>query len=473
MPGLRRRGARLATTLALTLALIPTVAPAALPVPADVRAADALAAPPRSSDRDRALGRWARRASLSELMYVLRRQGLGDVEAVLVSEALERTGSSRPDLRRRLSLRLAQADPRRARRILGDLGADALMTCVRPRASAFRIAALLPDQGSYQGYGREVRLGIEAALSLHNRRSSLPLALEPWSTGSDDPARAAAALDSAADLSAVAVGELLSVSTLALATGARLLRLPLISPTATDESIGEIGPTVFQVGPSGYERGQTLARAVLAGARRRVGVLTSGDDDQEQFALGFVETARALGSEPVWRDSYSAGNTDFGAAAKGIAAKRVEVLFWEGDPRDASLLLRRLARDRVAVQLCGGQALAPDLYHSSVRPLLEGVRYVADDWRLPPALGASLDTLLHAWGAAERKPLHERGFLIGNLLASVIEGRALCPEEITHSLATRLSREPHLRARQFLDWSADGVRLPVFTMSQGRAVADQ
>ncbi|HYM82165.1 MAG TPA: hypothetical protein VEY91_12245, partial [Candidatus Limnocylindria bacterium] len=218
MPGARRLSAVLIAALALgafEVGATPTT-------PGDVRAADGLAGQPPSRERDRLLERWAVRAPLVELLYVLRRPPveLGRSEAALVRAAVARAPKDRVALRRNLASRLALVAPGAGRRTLAELGSTPVS---RPRASVFRIAALLPDSGNYEAEGRAVRLGIEVGLEHANARTSTPIELAFWPTGDDQPARAAAAFDSAAVLSGVVIGELLVPPTQALTTESRRL----------------------------------------------------------------------------------------------------------------------------------------------------------------------------------------------------------------------------------------------------------
>jgi ABC-type branched-subunit amino acid transport system substrate-binding protein len=442
----------------------------AVPPPADLRGADALAAGPGGAARDRALKRWAGRASLGDLLYVLRRPAseLGPAEALLLDAAFERAPSSRPALRRRLEARLRLADPgwRDAEK-----GAVAFPAPLYPRASVFTAAALLPDSGDYQEYGRAVLAGIRAGLARPVPPGGAPLELVARPTGEDEPNRVLAAFDAVADRSGALIGELLSLPTLLLATAARFAGLPLVSPTATDEEIGMVTPSVFQVGPAGYERGAALAGATLAGDRLRVGVLVSSAVEGSSFARGFTAAAESLGAEVVWSESYGAGSVNFRDEVRNLTAKRVELLLWDGDAREAEALLRQLARDRVSVRICGGVALAPEQHHVETRLLLEGAQYVGEDWRLADSLEARLDA---EGGGPEPSPgLRTRGYLAGAALAAAVQSGALCPEEIAAYLASHTAREPYLRARGFLDVRGQGARLPVYAVRRGRAVPVQ
>jgi len=459
----------IAAALALSAALM--AVPAAAPLRADDLTpldADFLAIQGRGHSD---LKRWMRGATLSELMFVLRHGAeLGENERPLIEAALGRVGDDRSDLRRRLRMRLALADPGRARKMLGEVGRDPGPLLRRSRASVFNVAVLLPAAGPYAGYSEGVRAGIEAGLVFANAHGGLPLRVREWNTGEDDPARTAAVLDSASLESGVAIGELLSVPTLALAAGARVMRLPLVSPTATDEEVGRAGDTVFQIGPSGWNRGAVLARAVLDEGTPRVAVMVSSDREARSFHAGFSATIEAGGGTIVWRDTYAEGNRDYRAAVKRLGIENVGMLFWDGDPEEGAALLREIQRQHLDVRVCGGEALAPANQHRATLPLLEKALYVADDWVLAPGLTAPLDSLLRARGIEETTSLHVRGFLAAYLVAAAVQARALCPEEVTASLLTWVRGDAWLRERGFLDWSTHGAVLPVYRIERGETV---
>jgi len=424
----------------------------------------------RSHEGD--LKRWVRDASLSEIMFVLRHPGIPEprIEKLLVEEALKRVSRQRPDLLRRLRLRLAVADPRQARKMLGEIGSDPGPIVLRARASVFRVAVLLPAAGPYASYAEALRTGIECGLDWENAQGQVPLETRFWDTGNDDPARTAAVLDSASQESAVVIGELLSVPTLALATGARVMGLPLISPTATDENVGAAGTTVFQVGPSGFHRGVALARQVLKDGTPRVAELISSDQEERSFHTGFTHAIEEGGGQIVWHDTYAPGARDFRAAVKRLDIENVGLVFWDGDPQEGVALIREIQRQKLDVRVCGGEALSPANQHRSAASVLEHARFVADDWTLRPGLKAPLDSLLATHGVSEATALHVRGFLAARLIAAAVRGRALCAEEMTASLATRVHGDEYLVRRGFLDWDAEGASLPVYEVRGGEAV---
>ena len=384
-------------------------------------------------------------------------------ERELVTRALELTPPERAELRARLQSRLALAalaSPRKHSK--EPIASRAELMSSRPYASPFRVAALLPDRGDYADYGAQVRGGLAAGLAT----SQVPLDLWSCGTGDDDAPRAAAALDSAAKRCAIVVGELLSVPTRALATASRFMGLPLVSPSATDESIGRIGPAVFQVGPASRERAQVLANSVLAGKARRVAVVASSRAMDSEFVRSFVAEAESLAGRIVRRDAYASGALEFRSTARAVKASGAEVLLWDGESREAEALVRALAAEGVSVRICGGEALAPEQFHAGARTWFEGVTYVAEDWKLTAPQQAWLDSLARGAGS-KAGPLWTRGFLAGRRIAAAIDAGARAPGELAAALR---HRESTMREAGMLEVTFEGARLPVYGVQRGKAV---
>jgi ABC-type branched-subunit amino acid transport system substrate-binding protein len=462
-PALAALAARAASAALLAALAFAPPATGAKSAPATGTDGEALLKRPVSSERSKDLAAWMRTAQLDALLRLLRYDAakLGPDEKPIVDAAWKLTPSSDTDLRRRLDARrqltLAEAG-RKATLELADLQA------LRPRQSVWRIGLLLPNRGDYAGYAVSVRTALEVGLLWGG--ATEPFLIEFHGTGDAEPARAAAALDSAAMACGVVVGELLSEPTFALAAGTRIAGLPLLSPTATDEDIGRAGSAVFQVGPASTERGRALARAVLGGSARRVAILTSTAAARGPLALSFAAAAESLGATIVRRDVYAPGSGDFRTLSRAVRTFGAEVLFWDGDSREAVALLKQLGSDGISVRVCGGTALAPEQFHAGEKLLLEGVTYVADDWSLAPAQQAIVDSIAQSRG--ERAgALWTRGFLTGRRLLAAIHAGARTPPE----LADRLRhRDPTLRAGGFLDCTLDGATLPVWTIDRGKTI---
>ncbi|HTO90522.1 MAG TPA: ABC transporter substrate-binding protein [Candidatus Sulfotelmatobacter sp.] len=471
MSRIRRSLAALALGLSLSGASPARSRAATAPPALDAHAADSLSTRRPAGATRKSLERWAQSASLSDLMWILRRDPaeLGEVGPMLAAAAYRHVPADRAALRQRLWVRLDEASRKSIghRSGGGPPASEASATLARPLASVFRVAAILPDSGDYADFARELRIGLDAGLASIPAPGGHTPELELWSTGNDHPARCAAALDQASRHCGVLVGELLSVNTIALATGARLLDLPLISPTATDEAIGTVGPGVFQIGPSGWSRGAALARSLVDKPGLRVGALISGGLERNAFALGFGAEAESLGGAQVWMQGYPPGTT-FRDEVRAMGMQRLDALLWDGESREAETLLRELARQKVSVRLCGGEELSPERMHAESRLLLDGVRIVADEWRLPSDQQAALDSIVAARGESRSTGIHVRGWLAGRAIAEALASGALCPEEVAAALAARCGAGPWLASHRFLDVFREGATLPLVEVSHGK-----
>ena len=475
-----RAGLAAATALAIfalagTLVLARRAAAAAPPriaTPRTLAEADSLVGTVPTPARDKALIEWAKRASLNDLAWLLDRGSLrlGGAELPMLDVAFAITPSSRPALRQRWLARRALRAPRPAKK--GEPPPPDL-SALRPGASVFRLAVILPDEGEYAEYARAVRAALAAGLAWDRRAGALPLSLDTLGTADGDPALVAAAFDSAAARSDVIVGELLSQPTLSLATAATAIGMTLVSPTATDDRIGRVGPRVFQVGPGPQARARALAGVVLGrapaegGAAHAVAVVGSAAGIHGAFADAFVAEVTARGGRLARREVVRTGGAEVTQQAQGLKASGADVLFWDGATRDVEALVRALATEGAALRLCGGPTLAPDAMRASVRPLLEGVTWVAEDWKLDPRARAYVDS---AAAVARSRPgsLWLRGFLAGRAIAAAIDAGARCAPEVADQLR---HRDPSLAAAGALECERDGATLPVFTVQRGKVVA--
>ena len=458
--------ARVPAAAALLLVCgVAIAAPVRINVPRTLAEADSLAATVPSPARDKALVEWAKHARLEDIACILDRGPLrlGGAELPMLDVAFVDTPSSRPALRQRwLARRALRAakPPRKGDPPPPDLAA------LRPEASVFRIAVILPDEGEYAEYGRAVRAALAAGIDYGRREGPPRLTLDTLGTGDGDPALVAAAFDSAAARSDVIVGELLSQPTLSLATAANATGMTLVSPTATDDRIGRVGPRVFQVGPGPVACARALADVVLGHDAHAVAVVGSAAGIHGAFADAFVAEVTARGGKIARREVARTGGAEVLQQAQTLKASGADVLFFDGATRDIEALVRALATEGATLRLCGGPTLAPDALRASVRPLLEGVTWVAEDWKLDARARAYVDS---AASVAHSRPgsLWTRGFLAGRRIADAIDAGARCAPEVAASLR---NHDATLAAAGALECERAGATLPVFTVRGGKVV---
>jgi ABC-type branched-subunit amino acid transport system substrate-binding protein len=454
------------TVLAACAVLALAAAPAlAAPKRSPLTAAEAelwLTAPGNSRDRERTIAEWAKGAPLDDLLWMLRLPSttLAGAEASIVDAALQQAPPERDQLRQRLLARRALAAGRPARRTEPPLPR---LDQLRPWASVWHLAAILPNKGEYAAYASAVRVAIAEGLSYERPPGAHPIELDTLATGDSDPSLVAEAFEKARRNSDVIVGELLSSPTIALATAVRATGQVLVSPTATDERIGRVGPHVVQVGPGARARAQMLADVVLGGAPHVVVICGSASGIRSAFADAFAAEVTDRGGRIARREALRTSSGEIATQARAFKESGANILFWDGPPRSAEALLQALASQGASVRLCGGPALAPEGMRPAAQALLEGVAWVGEDWQLPIPVRVRLDSLAAASGLRSGA-FWTQGWLAGRAIALAIDRGARSAEEVTREL--RAPEAGGLASARIL-----GASLPVFVMSGGRPVA--
>jgi ABC-type branched-subunit amino acid transport system substrate-binding protein len=205
---------------------------------------------------------------------------------------------------------------------------------------------------------------------------------------------------------------------------------------------------------------------VLGSEPHAVAIAGSAAGVRSAFADAFAREAEARGGRVVRRDVAPAPEGEWAHLAASVKASGAEVLLWDGSGRDAEALVRALATAGAALHVCGGPALSPEAMHAGARPLLEGVTWVDDDWRVAPEARAQLDSLSAATGT-RAGALATRGFLAGRAIAAAVDGGALTAAEVA---ATWRAPGDSSGAGGFLDLAREGATLRIYTVRRGKSV---
>jgi ABC-type branched-subunit amino acid transport system substrate-binding protein len=214
-------------------------------------------------------------------------------------------------------------------------------------------------------------------------------------------------------------------------------------------------------------RGRRLAQRMCAGEPAPVvAVLGTRAALAGPFSSAFVAEARTRTGREIAQHVLPQDPAAIAALARTIKNSDAAVLMCDASARELEPLVRALAAEGASVRLCGGTALAPEAFRSSARPLLEGVTYIDDGWRLPAADRARLDSLATATGT-RAGAAWTRGWLVGRAIARVVAAGACTAQEVSEALR---KGDPWLAERGFLDVSPEGATLPFYTVHNSRAV---
>ena len=152
------------------------------------------------------------------------------------------------------------------------------------------------------------------------------------------------------------IGEVASSLSKAGGAVAQAYRVPMISPSSTNESVTQIGNMISRVcfidGFQGYVVAQ-FARSNLK--MKRVGVLY----DQQQayskgLALEFDKAFRALGGTVTTLQTYTGGDVELSAQLQSLKDTNPEAIFLPGYYTDAGNIARQARKLGITVPLLGG-----------------------------------------------------------------------------------------------------------------------
>ena len=256
-------------------------------------------------------------------------QGGGHLREVTVDRAAAIAGTLPDDDLTRAAALLSAPD------VVGAVAAEAASRGVSaaaavPSRGVFgRIGVLCPVTGRYARYGNAVQAGVRQAVQAED-----PQGGGPWEVviedSEADPVAAALATRRLIerDDCQVLLGALLSSTTATAALVAQQYGVPLVSPTATNERLGDLGDHVVQTNLSGGVEADILAHlSAEVLQKKRFAVIRPQTPEAGSMAARFIETVTGLGGEIVADEVFDPAATDFRTHVQIIRAQRPEVVF--------------------------------------------------------------------------------------------------------------------------------------------------
>ncbi len=330
-------------------------------------------------------------------------------------------------------------------------------------ADALHVGVLVPLTGRYTVLGNAFYDGVRLARDQANREGWRQYLLTVRDSEGDPVAAALAMRGFAAEERPIAViGGLLSAPTVAAALTSESFGIPLVSPTARNERIWELGRNTFQTNITGLFEARLLARlAVDVMLKKRVAIVHPDEPAGLRSAEVFGEEVLALGGELVAVESFNTGLTDFRDPLKRVAGELPEVIFV---PVDADML--RLLGPQLDFYCTGALILGPSTWNhpglaAEVGTILERAVFPSDTALFPPEWSAAFD---HAWSPEglpqEATAIARQAYLAAMLVFHTLgeDGMSL-RVDLTRALNDRLE----LRRETGVDAEVMGSALRMFS----------
>lgn len=253
---------------------------------------------------------------------------------------------------------------------------------------ANRIGILCPLTGENASLGQAMYDGALLALEEHNRIHGTDLRLVSMDTRGDGVRAVQASKQLIENDGVLAiVGALLSTTTIPVATLCAERGVPLVSPTATQETISDLGAGVFQTNLTKSLETRLVAQvAVDRLHRRRFAILYPASEEGELAAEQFRREVERRGGRVEAAFPLERGMTDYGPILSSLKLAGPEALFVPVTPSEMRLIAPQLIFHGIETQLLGpsswnnstlrevSESLDRALFPSDIAQIPEGER---------------------------------------------------------------------------------------------------
>jgi branched-chain amino acid transport system substrate-binding protein len=222
-----------------------------------------------------------------------------------------------------------------------------------------RIGVILPFSGDLASYGKTALEGIILRADEINQAGgidgrTIELIVEDNKADKNATRQAFKKLADVSNVVAV-VGPLTSTSAFGAKIDAHAYKIPMVSPTATNDDVTANTPWVFRAIFSDSFQGQVLAAyaAEDLGITRAALMVDKGSDYSKGLSTRFMEEFERLGGRIVAEESYQQKDTEFGSQLTRIKEADAELIFVPGYPPAVGLIIKQAKVVGFEGRLCG------------------------------------------------------------------------------------------------------------------------
>ena len=306
-----------------------------------------------------------------------------------------------------------------------------------------RIGVLAPLTGRYAVLGNAFVDACLMALEKGNAESGRQFELLVEDSGGDPVGSALAARRLCAEDGCVVLfGPMMSDPTASAAVVADLYGVPLVSPTATNDRIWQLGDRIFQTNLTDFYEVRLLAQlGTTILLKERYGIIHPEDDEGRRTADVFAAEVEEMGGQVVARASFPPQGTDFREAILKLKEKRPEVIFAPGSVDQMVMLGPQLDFYRAGALIMGLSNWNSTKLVNRAGTQLERAIFASNQALIPPQWTAEFDG---TWDdesyPGEAKPLARTAYQsLRMLLDTMANSGATNRPQLAESLKRRLA----------------------------------
>jgi len=227
------------------------------------------------------------------------------------------------------------------------LAALTMVSCGGGNSKEIKIGSVNPLSGEAATYGTSTKNSMELATAEWNAAGGIngkqiKLIVEDDKA---DPAEGATVFRKLIEQDKVVaiIGGITSRVALAAAPVANDAKIPLITPTATNEKVTQIGEYVFRSCFIDPFQGKVMAKYVAGdmGLKNAAIIFDVGNDYSKGLSETFTQSFEALGGKIVANEGYPSGTTDFKAQLTKIVQAKPECLYIPAYYSDVGLITKQ------------------------------------------------------------------------------------------------------------------------------------
>jgi len=170
------------------------------------------------------------------------------------------------------------------------------------------------------------------------------------------------------------LGEVASTRSLFMAPKAQAAKVPMVSPSSTNEKVTAVGDYIFRACFIDPFQGYVMAKFATDTLKLKKAAILR--DVRNDYSVGlakvFNDNFTKLGGQIVDNQSYSSGDVDFKAQLTNIKAAAPQALYIPGYYTDVGLIARQAREVGLTVPLLGGDGWDSEKLYEIGGPALEG-----------------------------------------------------------------------------------------------------
>ena len=312
-----------------------------------------------------------------------------------------------------------------------------------PAVTIDLLGVLCPTTGRFALLGNAFYDGAQLATDNVNAKYGTQFRLQVEDTSADPVVAALAARHLCDTTGCVAlVGALMSAPTASAAVAAEACGVPLISPTATNDRIWELGTSIFQTNQTEVFEARLLAQLTCAVLlKRKFVVIYPRNAEGERKLAVFTTAVQELGGEVIAAVAFAPETTDFSEQIKTLKRTQPEVVYVPASVDQMILLGPQLDFYSAGALIIGPSAWNTPKLVQQAGTVMEGAVFPSDQAFFPAEWTADFDDhWQQAQYPAEATPLALRAYQATRfVLDTIVQHGVTDRSQLAEALQLRFS----------------------------------